>query len=115
MFCRLQLLSGGQPCELPAGVRADVQVSFKKTAFTAKATLETAQRHIFLLVEEVPEEAAATTSYQVVELTGDHCRNGDDGIAGVSFAANWISAFSVIVDVPRSMTPRHNLQQDLIA
>ena len=115
LFCQLQLIAEGQPWELPAGVRADVQVAFKQPLSTAKATLEAAQRQMFLLMEGVPEESSTTISYRTVELTGDWCQIGDNGIVGVRFTSNRICAFSVVVGVPQHMTPKSHLKLDLIA
>ena len=110
----MQLVSGGKPYELPSGVQADVHVTFEQPVFAAKTALDTAERYTFMLIEEVPEESAAT-SYRAVELTSDSYKNTDDGIMGVRFAADRVSAFSVVVNTPQQMTKKNSPLQDLIS
>ena len=104
LFCRLQLISNGEVFELPVGARADVRVSFKQPVFTAKATLETARLHTFLLADEVSEEGVI--SYQAQEVTDARYQRRNDGISGISFTAKRIGAFSVTVELPGYMSPR---------
>ena len=113
VFCRMQLLSGGKPYELPAGVRADVHVTFAQPMFAAKTAMDDAERYAFLLIEEVSEEAADAAPYRAVELTTDSYTNTDDGIMGVSFRANRISAFSVTVAYHTAA--KDSLLQDLVS
>ena len=113
LFCRLQLISNGEVFELPTGARADVRVSFKQPVFTAKATLETARLHTFLLAEEVSEQGV--TSYQSQEVTGERYQKRNDGIVGVSFATKRIGAFSVTVEFPGTMSPKKLPKQERIS
>ena len=113
LFCRLQLISGGELFELPTGARADVQVAFKQPAFTAKATLETAQLHTFLLAEEVSEEGVI--SYQTQEVTGERYQKRNDGIVGVSFTVKRMGVFAVTAELPGCATPKKQPKQELIA
>ena len=101
LICRLQLNSCGEPYELPAGVQANMQITFKEPVLTEKASLDGAQCHAFMLIEEETEagscKAAASRTAQY--------RNPDEGITGISFVTNGISDVSVVVNVPESVAP----------
>ena len=94
LFCRMELLSGGKPCRLPAGVQADVRICFKQPVFAAKTVLGAVKRYAFLLTEE--EKANGAVTCKAKEITVGNYKDADAETAGLCFTANRISTFSVV-------------------
>ena len=101
LLCRLQMNSCGEPYELPAGVQANVQITFKEPVLTEKASLDGAQCHAFMLIEEETEAG----SCKATAMRTAQYKNTDEGITGISFVTNGISDVSVVVNVPESVAP----------
>ena len=114
LFCQMQLFSGGKPYELPAGMQADVQVTFEQPVLATKGAMNAAERYTLMLIEKTPEEGTAA-SYQAVELTTDRYKSTGHELIGVSFTTDRISAFSVVVDTHKQTNQEDSLLKDLIS
>lgn len=104
-LCRVQLMSGRKPYELPAGVRADVKVTFADAA-----VMDAVKRNMMLF-----EEASATGSYKVTELTKESWKDLDDGTMMLQFSAERISAFSIAEEIHQPVAPKSAKLKDLIS
>ena len=100
-FCRMKLISQGKPYELPAGVLADVKVTF------AQQTKQTdGENEALILREKVQEDGMV--SYEAVTVASDAYQHEDTGMTGMRFTTERVSVFCVAADLyPRA-------QQDII-
>lgn len=96
--CRMELLADDAPYQLPIGVQANVQISFVQPVFGAEQVSNAAEIYTLMLVEEETGiKPGEQELYRTKAVFEDNYENAADGITGVSFSANHISEFAVVL------------------